>query len=368
MRNVIYLWFLSLLISFPAGASYDDGARYAFLGSRTDKSVSIVDLYRQELATKVRLEYHPDMVTASKNMKALVVAHRRERRLTLIDLTSDRLNQYDHPLSLTPDFIKLSPLGDTLAIHDREQGVLEVQSVRRRQTLLRVTSVETYTDLTFNLDGSSVYWVDQKTGALRVSDLWSKSSSLMLNAHGDGLSAMSRSVDGLLGFVSDAKAEKVYVIDLVSLEKIQEIHVGADPGRPWGTTDGSTMLIPNGGDATITAISTLTLDKLFTVDAVAKPVAVNAGWLDTTAAVIGAEGDVALLDLRKGRVVKKLQFKGFPHEGVVTSDSRTLAVPVAGRGSLALFDMRSRSLAREITGLPSDIDEAVLALSNNLCH
>lgn len=368
MNKILLIVCAQFFLSLPAFGAYDDGSRYAFLASSLEKSISIIDLHKKKLADVIALKHSPDAIAASQNMKALVVAHRSEKRLSLIDLSSDSLDQHDYKLLLSPDYIKLSPLGDTLAIYDRKSRVLEVQSVRRHQTLLRVEGVESTEPLTFNLDGSSVYWVDQSAGALNSSDLWSKSAELVLTKRGGGLSALSRSIDGLLGFVSDSLAGKVYVIDLQSFTLLKEIYVGRNPGRPWGTNDGSTMLVPNGEDGTLSAISAITLDKLYTVDALVHPVAVNAGWLDTTAAVIGERGDVALLDLTSGSIVEKLQFDGSPREGVVTSDSRTLAVPVAGSGRLALIDMRSRTLLSEITGLPSDIGEAALAVSNNLCH
>ena len=368
MNKILLIVCAQFLLSLQAFGAYDDGARYAFLASTLEKSISIIDLHKKKLADVITLKHSPDSIAASQNMKALVIAHRSEKRLSLIDLSSDTLEQHDYKLSLSPDYIKLSPLGDTLAIYDRELQVLEVQSVRRHQTLLRVEGVDSREPLTFNLDGSSVYWVEQASGALNTSDLWSKSAELVLTKKGGGLSAMSRSIDGLLGFVSDSLAGKVYVIDLQVFKLIKEIYVGRDPGRPWGTNDGSMMLVPNGEDGTLSAISAITLDKLFTVDTKINPIAVNAGWLDTTAAVIGDNGGVALLDLTSGRVVEKLQFDGALREGVVTSDSRTLAVPVAGSGRLALIDMRTRKLLSEITGLPSDIGEAALAVSNNLCH
>ncbi|MBL4826649.1 MAG: WD40 repeat domain-containing protein [Spongiibacteraceae bacterium] len=367
--NQILLFLCALFcINCPVFGAYDDGARYAFLASTLEKSISIIDLHKRKLAAVVSLKHAPDSIAASQTMKALIVAHRTEKRLTLIDLSTDSLDQHEYSLLLSPDYIKLSPLGDTLAIYDRELRVLEVQSIRRHQTLLRVEDIESSEPLTFNLDGSSVYWVDQGAGALKSSDLWSKSAELVLTKRGGGLSAMSRSVDGLLGFVSDSLAGKVYAIDLKRFKLLKEIYVGRNPGRPWGTNDGSTLLVANGDDGTLSALSAITLDTLYTADALVHPVAVNPGWLDTTAAVIGKKGSVVLLDLATGSIAEKLQLEGSPREGIVTSDSRTLAVPLAGSGRLALIDMRSRTLLSEITGLPSDIGEAALAVSNNLCH
>ena len=233
---------------------------------------------------------------------------------------------------------------------------------------MRAENIRSSGPFTFNLDGSTLYWVDQKAGAINAIDLWSKRQTLTLSSQQGALSALTRSTDGLLGFISVSQENKVKVIDLRRFKQLAEIRVGSDPGRPWGTADGAYMLIPNSGDGSVTAISTSTLRALYTIDTVASPMAINPGWLDTTAAVIGEGGEIAFIDVVEGAVRQTYNLNSAPHQGVVTSDSKTLAVPVADKGAISFFDMRKRSLTHQISGLPNDIGTATVAVSNNLCH
>ncbi|MFQ6005248.1 MAG: YncE family protein [Woeseia sp.] len=349
-------------------AQYDDGARYAFIASPQDKTVYVIDLQDRTLADSIDFELAPDSVSASENLRAIVVAHEHANRLTLVDLSSDALTKYDYPLTITPDSVDVSPLGETVAIYDSQAKKLEVHAIRRRHLLLEAEDVNTAEEFTFNLDGSTIYWVDRSTGTVNSIDLWSKREALSLAPPNTNLSGLSRSIDGAHGFISNAAANVVYVVSLTTFQEIGAVRTGMNPGRPWGTADGRYMLIPNQGDGTVTAISTLSLQPLYTVSAVDNPVSINPGWLDTTAAIIGETGDVVFLNVDDGKLTEKFELASRPNEGVVTSDSRTLMVPVPGAGSVSFFDMRKRSFVSETSGLGRDIGEASLAISNNLCH
>jgi hypothetical protein len=128
------------------------------------------------------------------------------------------------------------------------------------------------------------------------------------------------------------------------------------------------MLIPNNGGRTLTAISTASGSSVYTVPAVDHPVFINPGWLDSTAAVVSESGHVAFIDIDNGSVTDRYELGGAPLDGIVTSDSRTMAIPVPTKGSMVFFDMRNRTRLSSILGLPHDISPAVLAISNNLCH
>jgi len=362
-----FVWLSAVLFASLSHAAYDDGARYAFTASQEKKAIYIIDLHKREQVDTIAVDSVPDMVSASENLKALIVASRQAKRLVLIDLSSEQLSQYTYPLTISPDDINVSPIG-TVAIYDRQQKILEVHAVKRRQVLLRAENVRSSEKFTFNLDGSTIYWVDQETGTLRSIDLWSNTKNLQLTTATGSLTALSRSTDGLLGFISSRLDNTVYVVNLRDFSQLTAIKVGSSPGRPWGTADGRYMLVANRDDSTITAISTSSLQRLYTVPTVAKPIAINPGWLDSTAAILGESGTVAFIDVAKGTAGETYDLQSLPHEGVVTSDSRTLAVPVAGKGSISFFDMRKRSLTSEISGLPNDIGAVTLAVSNNLCH
>lgn len=349
-------------------ADYDQGMRYAFIASNTNRSVSIIDLHDRRLAETIQLVKVPADIAASDRMDSLVVAYPGPNQLGIIDLSSYRLDQSYYDLSITPDYLKLDPIGDVVAVYDRARKIIELHDLERKRLLARIENVNTSVELTFNRDGEQIFWVDNTTGRLNSNDMKGNTSFVNLTGDGLGLSAMTRSVDGSMGFVSDSIAGKVYAINLRRMKLLKEVYVGKGPGRAWGTADGQSMIIPNYDSNSITGISTFTLDPIYTIEAVSHPIAVNSGWLDTTVAVMGEAGDVALINLVNKELVKQLKLHGQPQAGVVTSNSRLLAVPVAGNGDTYIFDMKTLSVDERIIELPRDLGEASLAVSNNLCH
>ena len=368
IRAFVASLILTPLISATAFAQFDDGARFAFIASASSKSIFVIDLQEKSLAHTIGLTRSPSFVAASERLKALVIGHEADQSLTLIDLGTSELTQIEYPLGLTPSTIAMSPVGESVAIFDRATGRLEVHAIRRRAVLLSVDDVRTEAEFTFSADGATIFWVDESNGTFNAVDLWSERKSLELTKPGSGLSAISRSIDGTVAFVSEASANVVHMIDLKSFAPLLKIHVGNRPGRPWGTADGRFMLIPNNGGRTLTAISTASGASIYTVPAVDHPVFINPGWLDTTAAAVSESGDVVFIDIDDGSVTARYDLNGAPLDGIVTSNSRTLAIPVPENGSVEFFDMRKRSRSSPILNLPLDIGPAALAISNNLCH
>ena len=86
------------------------------------------------------------------------------------------------------------------------------------------------------------------------------------------------------------------------------------------------------------------------------------------AAVVGGDGNIQFLSIADGRELAREKIAAAPEAAIVTSDSKTLAIPSPGEGSIAFFDMRSRKRIATIDSLPVDIGPAALAISNNLCH
>ena len=368
MRLVVVTAILMLSLVRYAFALYDDGARYAFVASPASKAVFVIDMQLQKLAHTIQLPRPPAAVVVSERLKALVISHPAAKALTLIDLQASSLEQINYPLDLVPALLEMSPVGETVAVYDREARRLEIHDIRRREIVLAVGEIDVGAELSFNADASGIYWVDASDGSFNALDLWSNSKRIRLAGPGAGLSSMSHSVDGSIAFISEATADRVHMIDLRTFEPIMQVSVGRQPGRPWGTSDGRYMLVPNHGDGTVTAISAVTGAAMYTVAAVDKPLFVSPGWLDTIAAVVGESGQLAFINIEDGQLSSRFELQATPAEGVVTSDSRTLAIPVPAAGSLAFFDMRQQTRASSIANLPADIGLPALAISNNLCH
>lgn len=365
------LLIVSILYTSQALSSgFDDGARYAFTVSQSKRSVEVLDLEQGLKASSIQFDKKPGGITASKGMDVLIVSHPEDKELTLVNLKSTEMEQHTIPLQLRPDFITLSPLDFNLAIFDAENNILEVKNIHRGQTLAHVEGITSGDLVSFSFDGSQLYVTEREQGQLLVIDLIKNkvAHKIHLAEKAIGLSALTRSIDGSYGFISDANKNIVYVLDLINFEKIAEINVGKKPGRPWGTADGAKIMVPNYDDGTVTVISAITFEKINSLKTVEKPVAINTGWIDTTAAIIGEKGEIAFVNLIKGSVEHRITLDGAPDNGVVTSDSRLLAVSVKNRGEVALFDMKKRQLKGLLAGFPRDIAGITMALTNNYCH
>lgn len=358
----------SLLTTAALAAPLDDGSRYAFAASGEEKRVYAFDLKEQEVAGQIELNERPDQVLASDGLNALIVSHRAARRLTLIDLADTNLGQIDYALEMSPDYINLSPLGDTVAIYDRTKSHLEVHAVKRRAVLLSADDVDTGGEFTFSPDGSTLYWLDSATGMLHSIDLWSKQSKLRLAEPGQNLSALSRSADGLLGFVSGSSTDEVFVVNLRDLSLLATVRVPPNPNRPWGTADGRYMFVAGQSSNTVSAIATDSLRLAYSVRLEDRPLSIHSGWLDTVAAITTESGGVVFIDVASGKILKQHQLEQRPLEAIVTSDSKTMAMPLPGNGEFTFFNMRNQAMEKTLRGLPRDMGEASIAVSNNLCH
>lgn len=362
------LFAVSIFASTTSAAPLDDGSRYAFSGSGKEKRVYAFDLKKQEVSDRIELAEQPDQVLASDGLDALIVSHRTGRRLTLINLADAKLGQIDYALDMTPDYINVSPLGDTVAIYDRKDKHLEVHNVKRRAVLLSADRIDAGSEFTFSPDGSTLYWLENATGLLHSIDLWSQRNELQLAEPGDELSALSRSADGLLGFVSGAGTNEVFVINLRDFSLLASVRVPPNPDRPWGTADGRYMFVAGLASNTVSAIATDTLRLKYSVRLDDRPLSIHSGWLDTVAAITTESGNVVFIDVETGEILKQHQLNHRPMEAIVTSDSKTLAVPLNGNGNFAFFDMRNQSIMKTLHDLPLDMGAASLAVSNNLCH
>lgn len=366
----IFLFSFICFSNITLASSLDDVTRFAYTVSANKSTVEVIDIEDTRLVNSIKFSKVPSQVVASKGMNTLIVSHPQDKSLTLVDLKSDQLKQYQVQLEQRPDYILLSPLDYNLAMYDKESRVLEVRSIMHRKTLAKIENVGNGDLITFSFEGSRLYVVEREKGELLVVDLLQNKVShrIKLSEGTAKLSALSRTIDGSFGFISNADKDVVYIVDLLNFSIVAEVEVAGNPGRPWGTTDGSRIMIPSLDSSYITIVSAITFEVVSQIKTVEKPRAINSGWLDTTAAVIGENGDIAFINLMNGTLDKKLTLDGRPDNGVVTSDSKLILLSLAESGSVALMNMKTKKITAVINNLPVDIKGIGMAVSNNVCH
>jgi hypothetical protein len=371
MHNSIFSALIAavfLSANASVSADYDDGMRYGFVASKETNTVTIIDVHAQAIVNTITLEESPGTIAASDRVDSLVIAFPNTSRLGLVDLDTSRPTPEFYDLEIRPDKIKLDPITDSIAIYDIDRKVLEVHNIQKRIRVLRLGGVNTDLELTFDRRGDHIYWVDRGERRLNTSDMQGNTRSIQLGRSGEGFSAMTRSVDGSTGFISDSAANKVYVINIGTMQQISEVKTGQNPGKACGTADGLLVLVPNKGSHSITAFSSFTFETSYTVNTIDNPIAVYPAWLDATAAVIGSSGEVAMIDLESGVSRKSFNLLGTPHRGVVTHNSRSFLLPISGYSSIVMFDMETQAIVERIVDLPSDIGDITLAVYSDQCN
>ncbi|MDX1542293.1 MAG: hypothetical protein R3349_12900, partial [Geminicoccaceae bacterium] len=184
-----------------------------------------------------------------------------------------------------------------------------------------------------------------------------------------GIINVTRTPDGRLGFAAHGEGNVMAVIDLASQQKIKSLELGELPWRAYSTADGRYMLVPNNGDATVSVISTDTLEVVATLPGAEDMTGVNTGWFETTAFVLSrGESKVLIYDLERLEPAGEILLPGAPETGVVTPDGAKLYVALGSTGQVAVIDTRARELARVIDDVGGTPWGAHMVGALNYCH
>lgn len=366
-----------------APLSLGDGARYVFVPSRNAPQVTVIDGKSERVLTQIKLAGIPNQAAVSDAADALVVSFAGRNTLEIIPL-SGSASRTSVDLPLAPDFLVLSPDGYLVAAADSRRGAVAIVSLQKRRLLLTLSGFGDPRNLTFSLDGSQLYMTDRKTFELAVVDIVQEKIVQRLalgreatprryreerqGAEAD-VSALTRTADGRLGFVSLTSLDAVAVIDLATLKVVKRLAVGRAPSRAYGTADGRLMLVPNEGDRSVSVIDTGSLEVSATLPGAKDVTAINTGWLESYAFILSrSEKRVAVLDLMKFSKMGDIELPGFPGTGVVNSAGQKLYVVLSDTDQAAVIDTRTRKLAALIDGVGRQPWGALMARSNNYCH
>ncbi len=366
-----------------APLSLADGARYVFVPSRNTPQVAIIDGKSDRVVARIKLAGIPDQAVVSDAADALAVSFAGRNALEIVPLSGPAPHT-SVALPLAPDFMVLSPDGYLIAAADGKLGSVAIVSLQKQKLLFTLSGFGDPRKLTFSLDGSQLYITDGKMIELAVVDIVQEKvverlaldpGSVLRQSRGHrpgtaiGVSALTRTADGRLGFVSLASLDTVLVIDLTTLRLVKRLAVGRAPSRAYGTADGRLMLVPNEGDQSVSVIDAGSLEVSATLPGAKDVTAINTGWLESYAFVLSSsQKRVAVLDLMRLSRIGDIELPGFPGTGVVNSTGQKLYVALSDTGQAAVIDTRTHKLAPLIDGIGQQPWGALMARSNNYCH
>jgi YVTN family beta-propeller protein len=127
--------------------------------------------------------------------------------------------------------------------------------------------------------------------------------------------------------------------------------------------------VPNNGDATVSVVSTSSLEVVATLPGAEDMTGINTGWFETLAFVIGrADNKLVVLDLVAMKAVGEIALPGTPETGVTSPDGKTIYVALSDTDQVAVIDVRRRQLVKTIDDVGDEPWGAAMAGALNYCH
>jgi YVTN family beta-propeller protein len=371
-----------LLTAAPAAALEADG-QYIYVPNRSSSDVAVIDHATQRLIARIEVGKVPHQVAVSDRLGKLVASNTADNTVSIIDLATLRAVAtltLDHE----PEHMELSPNGLVLAVGNIGAGTVSLISLEEAREVARVDGLFEPHNLTFSADGSLLYVANLGAEHVSVVDVAearvvneipvAEPTALAAKDSGtseeyQGIINVTRTPDGRLGFAAHGEGNVMAVIDLESQRKIKSLELGELPWRAYSTADGRFMLVPNNGDATVSVISTSSLEVVATLPGAEDMTGINTGWFETLAFVISrGENKLVVLDLVEMKAVGEIALPGTPETGVTTPDGKTLYVALSDTDQVAVIDVRRRQLVKTIDDVGDEPWGAAMAGALNYCH
>jgi len=348
---------------------------YVFVADSTAPQASVIDAVSDALVGSVALPFVADHLLVSRALMRLLVLNRAEGVLAVVDLASGAV-EHRIALGIAPDRMVLSPDGLRLAAPDVAAGKVALVNIADLSLTAVIEGMHRPEALTFSADGTELYLADNAQAAVVRIKVASGEMLAPLDLAGAGvvpgaaaLSALTRTPDGRMGFVTDAVGGKGYVIDLRDWQITKVIGLGNAPSRAYGTADGQFLLVANTGSRTISVIATDRFAVVATLPGVGDVTSIATGFFETLAYVVSAgERRAVVVDLETLTVAGEVALDGVPGQAVADVDGKKLYVPLGGVGKVALIDVFNKRIGDLIIGTPAAPGAPAMAASNNYCH
>jgi YVTN family beta-propeller protein len=355
--------------------------RYVFVPNRNSADVAVIDTATDTVLTRIAVGNVPHQVAISDLTGKLVASNTADDTISIVDLTT--LEASTLQLGHEPEHMELDPSGELLAVGNIAAGTVSLVALDQPLEIARIDGLFSPHNLTFSPDGSRLYVANlgadhvsvidvakaEVVDEIRVAESTVASGDAQADAEFQGMINVTRTPDGRLGFAAHGEGNRLAVLDLRTGALKASIELGSMPWRAYGTADGRYMLVANNGEATVSVISTSTLEEVARLPGAEDMTGVNTGWCETTAVVISRGEDKALVyDLESMAKVGEIALPGTPETGVTTPDGTTLYVALSGTGQVAVIDMRSRALVKMIDDVGDEPWGTTMLGALNYCH
>ena len=367
----------------PQASAQDDGGRYVYVPNRASANVAVIDTATDRVVARIAVGNVPHQVIVSDTLGKLVASNTEDNTISIVDLATLK-TEATVTLDTEPEHMELSPNGWLLAVGNIGAGTVSLVSLAANRELARVDGLFEPHNLTFSPDGALIYVANLGANHVSVIDVAARrvvneiavaepTALAVMGAAGSdefqGIINVTKTPDGRLGFAAHGESDRLAVIDLRTQKPIKSLKLGDEPWRAYATADGRYMLVPNNGDATVSVISTASLEVVATLPGAEDMTGINTAGHGATAFVISRGEDKAVvLDLVEMRKVGEISLPSSPETGVVTPDGGKLYVALSGSNQVAVIDTRDRTLVKLIEDVGEQPWGATMVGALNYCH
>ncbi len=356
-----------------------------FVPNRNSADVAVIDSRTDAVTARIRVGNVPHQVAVSDTLGKLIASNTGDNTLSIINL-GNLQTEATLTLGHEPEHMELSPSGILAAVGNIAEGTVSLVSLSENREVRRITGLYEPHNMTFSPDGTLVYVgnlganfisvLDVEKGAvideIEVGENTPLASLPGTEEEHQGIINITRTPDGRLGFAAFGDGNVMAVVDLRTRRKLKTLKLGELPWRAYTTADGRFMIVPNNGDRTVSVVSTISpFREVARLQGGEDMTGVNTGWFETVGFVISrAENRLIILDLANMRNVGEIDLGAGsnPETGVVTPNGRKLYVALSGVNSLAVVDVRNRTLMRRIENVGEGPWGAHMVGALNYCH
>jgi len=363
-------------------AALDDVSHHVFVPNRASADVAIIDTRKDEVIARVPVGRVPHQVVVSDTLMKMVASNTADDTISIIDLKTLE-TAATVTLDHEPEHMELDPTGDLIAVGNIGAGTVSLVSLAEDREQARVDGLYQPHNMTFSPDGSLLYVGNLGADVVSVIDVANaevideirigEAQTVASAEEGDrewqGVINVTRTPDGRLGFAAFGEGDAMAVLDLRTREKLATLELGSLPWRAYTTADGRHMIVPNNGDATVSIVSTATLEEVARLPGARDVTGVNTGWFETTAFLVSrGEDKLVVLDLVEMERTGEIPLASSPETGVVTPDGKKLYVALSGSDEVAVIDVRTREVIGRIGDVGSEPWGAHMVGALNYCH
>lgn len=358
-------------------------AGYVVVQSQGSADLHLLDMATDTVAGSVTLPVVPDTVLVARETGRILYANRAAKQIGFFDIATRQTTAVlDMPL--VPEVLTISPDGLTLAVADRSGGRLALIRITEETILASLDGLDLPDAMAFSNDSSFLFLSDTASGALRVFDALNGNQldpiTLSIRgppapvAPGKGLSAVTRTPNGLFGVVVDQSTGHMAVINFRSWLEAEHLELGAGATRPYVTADGRYMMVASEAATTdgapgVTVISTDIFAPAARLPGLSGVTSMATGYFETLAfAVSATERKALVIDLETMAIAGEIAFPATPGPAMVEAEGRRMYVPLRETGQIAVIDVFNKRIHKIVDGVGDAPVAIAMAASNNYCH